>query len=137
MERQVVPLVLASEQESYPTFREMLLSRGPSRYFLPEDATALRDNYLPFWGPFWLAGKSVPADGALHREEFLVPGPYTVHDAPISVDGRDYRPGDVLVIDRGFHELAATGPDRARLVWGERLAPPAAPPPAHPYWTDF
>jgi len=137
MMAQVVPLVLASEQENYPTFREMLGSRGPSRYFLAEDAAALRDNYLPFWGPFWLAGKAVPADAATHREEFLVPGSYTVHDAPVRVDGLEYRPGDVLILKRGFHELQTIGPGSARLIWGERLTPPAAPPPSPPYWTDF
>ena len=134
---QVVPLVLAIEQENYPTFREMLGSRGSSKYFLPEDAAALRDNYLPFWGPFWLAGKAVPPGGAVQHETFLVPGPYTVHDAPVRVDGQEYRPGDVLVLERGVHELRTVRAGAARLIWGERLAPPAAPAPSPPYWTDF
>ncbi len=137
MERQVVPLLLASEQESYPTFREMLASDGPSPYFLDEDAAALRDNYLPFWGPYWLAGKAVPADGTVRATEFLVPGPYTVRDADVTIDGVSYGKGEVVRIERGVHRLQAKGGRSARLIWGERLQEPPFPLPAPPYWTDF
>jgi hypothetical protein len=137
MEREIVPLLLASEQENYPTFRAMLSTAGPSPYFVDEDALALRDNYLPFWGPYWLAGKAVPADGAEHAEEFLVPGPYTVHDAPVRVNDQLYRPGDVVHLPRGVHRLQSEEGIRARLIWGEHLDKPNYSPPALPYWTDF
>lgn len=137
MENTVVPLVLASEQEAYLTFHELLNSKGPSPYFLEADAAALRGNYLHFWGPYWLAGKLVPAGGAVHRDHFLVPGPYTVHDAAVAVNGELHSPGEVLYLDRGVHELKAEGDKPARLVWGDRLEPPPSAPPARPYWTDF
>lgn len=132
-----VPLVLVSEQENYPTFRQLLTTTGPSPYFVDEDAAALRDNYLRFWGPYWLAGKAVPADGAEHSEEFLVPGPYTVRDAPVIVNGTEYAPGAIVRLERGVHVLQAAGPAPARLIWGERLEAPGFAPPERPYWTDF
>lgn len=137
MEQTTVPLVLSSEQESYLTFEEMLTSDGYSRYFVDADAAALRNNYLRFWGPYWIAGKAVPAQRPALRSEFLVPGYYTVYDGPVKIDGRVYAPGDVPFIDRGFHSLAATGNRSARLFWGKRLSMPSSPPPPRPYWTDF
>jgi hypothetical protein len=137
MERGVVPLVLASEQQSYLTFEEMLTTTGPSPYFVDADAAALRDNYLPFWGPFWLAGKAVPADGTTRREEFLVPGPYTVHDAAVTVDGTVYSPGDVVQLDRGMHSLGAGRGEEARLIWGDRLKQPGYVAPGRDWWVDF
>lgn len=137
MEQTTVPLVLASEQESYLTFEQMLTSEGRSPYFVAADAAALRDNYLRFWGPYWIAGKAVPAHRSARRSEFLVPGPYTVYDGPVEIDGRAYAPGDVIHVERGFHTLAASGDRSARLFWGDRLARPNTPPPPRPYWTDF
>lgn len=132
MEREPVPLVLDND----PMFTNALHGL-PDPHFLPQDAAALRDNYLPFWGPFWLAGKAVRADGADHAEEFLVPGAYTVEDAPVRIDGQDYRAGEIATIARGRHELRAAGDTDARLIWGTRLARPADSPPPEPYWTSF
>jgi hypothetical protein len=137
MERDVVPLVLASEQQSYLTFEKMLIGTGASPYFVEEDVTALRQNYVRFWGPFWLAGKRVPANGVAVREEFLVPGPYTVHDAAVAVNGRTYAPGEIVRLDRGMHSLEGRSNSSARLVWGERLKAPDYPPPEREWWIDF
>jgi len=137
MEREVVPLVLASEQQTYLTFKTMLTSKGHSPYFLDADAAALRGNYLQFWGPFWLAGKAVPADGSTHEEEFLVPGPYTIHDAAVTVDGKAYSPGDLVRLQRGAHTLRAFDGKAARLIWGDHLKAPAYAPPTRDWWVDF
>lgn len=137
MERDVVPLVLASEQQSYLTFQKMLTGTGPSPFFVDEDAAALRGNYIPFWGPFWLAGKRVPANGVAVREDFLVPGPYTVHDAAVRIDGTVYAPGDIVRLARGVHRLQGQSSNSARLVWGERLKAPDHLPPEREWWVDF
>lgn len=131
MERKVVPLVMAD----YPMFDRMFAG-AEAPEFLPRDAAALRDNYVHFWGPFWLAGKLVqPAQGA-RREEFLVPGPYTVRDAALAVDGKEYPAGAIITLDRGLHTVRATGGDDARLVWGNRIREPSQPPPES-FWTEF
>lgn len=137
MERETVPLVFAGEQQTYLTFEELLTTKGPSRYFMAEDATVLRGNYVRFWGPYWLAGKAVAPGSVVAQEEFLVPGPYTVHDSPIVINGVTHQPGDVVRLDRGFHSVRNPGKTAARLLWGERLKPPAGPPPAREWWIDF
>ena len=116
MERRPVPLLIAN----WWTLREVLA--GTDDHFLPRDAKALRGNYLPFAGPVWLAGKQIEA-GAERDEEFLVPGPYTVRDAAVSIDGTPYRPGAIVTIGRGVHRIATPGEAAARLVWGKRLEP--------------
>lgn len=116
MESEPVPLLIAN----WWTLREVL--DGHDDHFLPEDAEALRGNYIPLAGPVWIAGKAVEPE-APREEEFLVPGPYTVRDATILVDGAEYAPGAVVRIERGMHRIAAAGTQPARLVWGERLEP--------------
>ena len=137
MERVTVPLVLASEQQAYLTFEQLLTTSEPSSYFLEEDAEALRGNYIHFWGPFWLAGKTIAPGEAEQHDEFLVPGPYTVHDAAIRVNGTVHEPGDIITLQRGDHMLQVPGDESARLMWGEALREPRQPPPERPFWTDF
>jgi hypothetical protein len=131
MERRVVPLLM-NDSDMF----EILLGGFGNPGFAPADAQALRSNYVHFWGPYWLAGKVV-RPGAAAAEEFLVPGPYTVHGAAVSVDGTRYAPGDIVPIDRGVHQVGSDSHSGARLVWGERLRAPASPPPPDPMWADF
>ena len=119
------------------TFQMLVTTKGHLPFFLDADAAAIRGNYLQFWGPFWLAGKAVPADGIARREDFLVPGPYTVHDAAVAVDGTLYRPGDVVQLGRGEHSLQAVNHAAARLFWGNRIKPPAYAPPKREWWVNF
>lgn len=127
-----VPLVI----DDQGPFSPGLKNDEPNPSLLPGDQAALRSTYVHFWGPYWVAGKAVPADGVVHAEDFLVPGPYTVRDAPLIVDGRTYRDGDIVQLGRGTHRLAAERVS-GRLIWGERLRPPAIQPPAPPYWEGF
>lgn len=117
MEREVVPVMVAN----WFTFRDLF--SGDDELFLPADAAALRETYLPFNGPIHIAGKLVPA-GPAREAEVLVPGPYTVHDAPILIDGTRHEVGSVVTLERGRYRLASGDPSRAaRLLWGRHLAP--------------
>ena len=117
MEREVVPVLVAN----WFTFRDLFA--GDDELFLAADAEALRDNYLPFNGPIRLAGKRVPV-GPARETEVLVPGPYTVHDAAVLIDGERHEAGDVVTLDRGHHLFASADPARdARLFWGRHMAP--------------
>jgi hypothetical protein len=133
MARQTVPLFV----EDGTRFTATMTSREPDPNFLPADLAALHTNFIRFWGPLWIAGRLVPADGREHAEEFLVPGPYTVRDAPVVIDGQAREPGAIVSLGRGLHRVQANAGKPGRLVWGERLRPPAAQPPAPPYWTEF
>lgn len=133
MQARTVPLVVEIE----PMFERLYAGAGPTPYFLPADAAALRENYVSFWGPFRLAGREVPAGAPARTTEFLVPGPYTVVGGAVLLDGRRLAPGSVVPIARGPHALRAIGPEDARLIWGDRLREPASPPPDPPYWAEF
>jgi hypothetical protein len=133
MRGQAVPLVF----EDDVIFTNLLRTRAPSPNFLPADAAAVRETYLPFWGPFWVAGKIVPADATSAKADILVPGPYTLSGAAMDVDGRVLRPGDVINLGRGTHSFSAIEHKPARLTWGAHLRAPDEPPPRDAPWVQF
>lgn len=117
MAREPVPLLISD----WRTFQSLFA--GDPQYFLPEDARALGETYLPFNGPIRIAGKIIEP-GKPHLVEVLVPGTYTVHDAPLAIAGRVVAPGGLVRLDRGEHLLGSAAPLRpVRLVWGQHLAP--------------
>lgn len=132
MQARPVPLVI----ENSPAFEQLYETREPVPDFLPEDAAALRANYIRYWGPLFVAGRTIPGKAPAHTAEFLVPGPYRVIGGPAVIDGRVFAPGAVVRIERGTHSLAA--PEQTtRLVWGEHPGVPADAPPTTPFWADF
>src|SRR3954454_18197526 len=88
MSKRAVPLLLAS----YPIFIEELRTNNTTGNFRPEDVSAMRNTYLPFWGPYWIAGEAVAANERNSAKAMLVPGPYSLTGAAIEVDGRFVRP---------------------------------------------
>lgn len=116
MERDTVPLLLANWHTLLNTMN------GSDEFVVPEDGRALRDNYVQFDGPIFLAGKRVEA-GPARVSEFLVPGTYTVRDAPVRFDGRAYGAGELVQVTRGPHVIGTSGRASARLIWGDRLEP--------------
>ena len=132
MREQTVPLVIENEA----LLSDALRITGNDPMLFDEDVAALRENYVHFWGLFWLAGRDIdPADGE-HATEFLVPGPYTVRNNPIAIDGLVYQPGDVVTIERASYVLSAPV-GKARLLWGNQLEPPPYDSPKGRYWTPF
>ena len=132
MREQTVPLVIENEA----LLSDALRITGNDPMLFDEDVAALRENYVHFWGLFWLAGRDLdPADGE-HATEFLVPGPYTVRNNPIAIDGHVYQPGDVVTIERASYVLSAPV-GKARLLWGNQLEPPPYDSPKGRYWTPF
>ncbi|AKM10152.1 hypothetical protein [Croceicoccus naphthovorans] len=114
MRQRPVPLLLANWHPFISVFA------GEEKYFLPEDAKAIRENYVQFEGPVWLAGKTVPAHGS-NNSEVLVPGPYTLRGGALTIDGVVRKEGDVLNLDRGHHMLVNSGGSAASIVYGNRL----------------
>lgn len=133
MQARPVPLVI----ENSPEFEQLFRMRGPVAAFLPADAAVLRANYVRYWGPLFVAGRVVRAGRTVFTSEFLVPGPYTVLDASLEIDGRSYPSGAVIDLARGPHSLRATGPRDALLVWGAKPSAPSEPAPISPFWTRF
>lgn len=133
MERQTVPLVV----ENDPLFTRALRTREEVGSLLPQDLAALRETYIPYWGPLWVAGFDFPAASEERSVTVRVPGPYTVQGpGPVFVNGTEHSAGNVIALDRGTHRMAAPRA-AARMVWGDRLAHPAQPAPTEPYFTGF
>jgi hypothetical protein len=108
---------------------------GPGA-LLPADAAFLRENFIPHWGPIWVAGKVLPPSGAGEQAfTIAIPGPYTVESAaPVAIDGESTAPGAVVTLSRGLHHLTANA-SPVRLRWGDHLSRPSTPPPEGPlYW---
>lgn len=133
MRQKTVPLVV----ENDPMFTQLFRSRGPAPQFLPEDAVALRDTYLHFWGPFWVAGETVSANTAHALTAIRVPGPYTVSGSTVAINGRPFGPGAVVRLQRGAYRLSNVGDRTARLTWGDHLRLPDDPAPPEPMWVWF
>lgn len=130
MAKRPVPLVLAND----PVFAAAMTTRDPVGAFLPQDLAALREGYLHWWGPFWIAGRQFTDSAAF---DLLVPGQYRVEGAALQLDGKVIQPGSVIELARGAHRAELQPGQSARIVWAAAKAPPAAPPPPEPWFTDF
>ncbi|MCZ8019655.1 hypothetical protein [Novosphingobium sp.] len=134
MARTPVPLVL----ENDAIFTSALRGKADDpQVYRPEDIAALRGGYVNFWGPFWLAGRDVPAGAEPLRIELPAPGPYTVSGAPLVIDGVRHGPGAVVELARGSHLIAGNRAAAARLVWGNNLRQPDFAPPPQPWFVGF
>ena len=129
MENETVPLLIDNSQDFVPIFED-----GNTWLFHPEDADALRETYVRFWGDIFLAGRELGAGERLDWN-VRVPGTYTVEGA-LDVNGRAYSNGDLVTLDRGTASLANTSGKTARIVWGDNPERPQATPPES-YWTGF
>lgn len=113
----------------------------PGYELLPEDAAALRENYLHHWGPIWVLGKELadlkPGRGT--RFEILAEGYYTLEsESPVMIDGSTVPPGKVMLLASGIHEIEAVdAPGSAALRWGRHLPKPASAPPDDPIFRGF
>jgi len=101
----------------------------PEYELLEADVAALRENYIPHWGPLWVAGKRLgSSNGGENRFSIIISGNYTVEAAgPIEIDGQALAPGQVLILSEGDH--SHRGP-HAVLRFGENLPVPSEEPPA-------
>lgn len=137
MQQRAVPLLLVNDDLATAHFYDLMVTNPQSAHFRPEDQKALRENYVEFWGPFWLAGKQIEPATEPAAREFLVPGLYTITGSPLEIDGQDFPMGGVIELERGLHTIRNSGSQQAQLIWGDRLKKPTAPEPERPYWTDF
>ncbi|MCQ0987656.1 hypothetical protein [Jiella marina] len=114
---------------------------------LPEDAQALRTNFVHHWGSIWVAGKTIsiqPGDFQA-TTEIVIPGPYTLEaEVPLVIDGAILHPGEVrefVVGSRTIGRHAGTGDGqggiKAILRYGANLPRPAKPAPSDPFFVGF
>lgn len=125
-----VPLLVVN----HPVLDAAMAGERPNERLMDADAAALRGNYIPHWGRLYVAGKVFSPGADPIEAEFLVPGPYTLEGAALELDGKAYRPGDIISLDRGFHRIGGSREVQATLRWGKNLPRPAeAPLPVPPF----
>ena len=100
----------------------------------PEDAAAIGDTFIHYWGQVYLAGREL-SPGETLEWDVLVPGTYTVR-GEIAIEGDTYSNGDLIALDRGNAVLRNTGQTSATLVWGKNPHIPETVPPEK-IWTAF
>lgn len=133
MEERAVPLLVAND----PLLADLLRgSSAAAPELTSEDGRVLRENYLPVWGPIWLAGKTLPAE-VDSREEVLVPGDYRVVGDGLAIGGKSMADGSIVRLDRGVFRMANSSPRPVRLLWADVQHMPSVAPPQHPIWTAF
>lgn len=133
MERKPVPLLLIN----HPVLAAAFLGERPEERFLDPDAEALRTNYIPHWGRFLVAGKVIPAGRMPMNLRFMVPGPYTIEGAAVTIDGVRHSAGEVVHLVRGDHRIGGDRPTQAVLRWGDHLTVPDQPPPDGAAYDEF
>ena len=129
LSKQTVPLLIDNNQNFAP-----LLDEGDARRFLEEDAEALTETYIRFWGDIFLAGREL-APGAVLAWNARVPGVYTI-EGEIAVNGVSYSDGQQVRLERGEVNLTNASDETGRLVWGKNPKRPQTTPPDM-YWTGF
>jgi len=127
----VVPMILTNtlvlQDALEGTDRVTLLQRV--------DIAMLRDTYVRFWGPYWIAGERLKASET-RTVKIRVPGPYTVNNGSITINGSVFDPGEVVLLDRGTYVLGGHS-SPVLLLWGDHLKRPDRPAPREPYWELF
>jgi hypothetical protein len=106
----------------------------PEHRLFQADKRILRENYIPHWGPVWVAGKQFAARAEGQEFEILVPGTYTLEEAPATINDIALAPGETIVLKRGAHRLKTHHAKGAALRWGRHLHRPAGSPPAAPLY---
>ncbi|NCC23222.1 MAG: hypothetical protein EOM26_12315 [Alphaproteobacteria bacterium] len=104
------------------------------------DVQALTENYLPWWGSLYLAGKELALSGdAPAAFTIIVEGPYTlVARHPVQIDGSTLNPGDSVELAPGRHVVEGSGTrETIKLFWGNRSTPPKTEPPDRPMFNFF
>jgi len=98
---------------------------------LGEDMLTLQDNFLQFWGPLYVPGKTIsPGKEAI---TVLLPGRYRVEGESLLLNGRQYRDGDKIILAKGRSSVAVEA--NVKLV--RDLPVPLTMPPNGPLFQGF
>ncbi|MDP3906896.1 glycosyltransferase family 39 protein [Novosphingobium sp.] len=133
MASETVPLLILNQE---PLTRNQTEHDGAWE-FTPADRVALREGFIPHWGPLWVAGQRL-AGGELNRVITIrTPGTYTIEGAAVRIGGQVYRAGSTVEFARGPLRVERTSPAETVLRWGDHLPKPAAPYRGDPVMQDF
>src|SRR3546814_15815286 len=102
MARETVPLLVLNQE----LLDRNQMESAPARELIDADASALREGFIPHWGPLWVAGRHFPAGSAARDFTIYAPGRYTVEGAATRIDGET---GRASCRGRGYQNGQSSG----------------------------
>ncbi|GMN04203.1 hypothetical protein MTsPCn3_29340 [Erythrobacter sp. MTPC3] len=91
---------------------------------LSADMQTLRDNYMRYWGPLYVPGKTIKVED--NSVQILVSGTYRlIADAPVFIEGKPLMPGSEIALDAAEYNVSATTTSKLILS----VEAPREPPP--------
>jgi hypothetical protein len=128
------PQFLLANASELEVFGRVHTKGNSGRELLPDDREFLRNQFVHHWGPIYVPGTEVRlADDEIMQWETLIPGAYTVESDSLLIDDELQRPGSLVYLKSGVHQISAAG-DKATAVlrWGSNLYRPDNSPPDTP-----
>lgn len=129
-----VPLLI----ENDPSWTSLLRETGPAPLFMPQDVIAIRETYVHFWGPYWIAGVELEAGADQTLVNIRVPGIYSVESGALRLaDGSLLVKGETFMLERGVLTITPEGTEPLKILWGSNLQMPNFSAPTQDFWTQF
>lgn len=133
MADRAVPLLILNQE---PLTRNQTDPEGAWE-LTPVDRAALRDSFIPHWGPIWVAGKQFSGPNQTQSFTIRTPGTYTLEGGAARINGVLHRAGSTLDLTRGEYRIERQTAQPTALRWGNHLPRPAAAFVGGPVMKDF
>ncbi|MBU2936757.1 MULTISPECIES: ArnT family glycosyltransferase [Pacificibacter] len=133
---QTIPLLLLnSPQLEHAVSPETSMTRTP---LFELDREALKSNFIPHWGPIWVAGKTLMATPQAQVITLRTLGTYTLEASmPISVNGTLLGPGASITVTNAPMSIQSNVAQEITLRWGKDLVVPQTAVPQQAFFTEF
>jgi hypothetical protein len=104
-----------------------------------EDVAVLRDNFVPYWGPIYVAGKKMRLTAAVEASTHVLSGgSYRLEsERPVVIGGSLYLPGAEVVLEAGTVIFRSATSQDIMLRTSAARGVPLRPPPTAPLYTGF
>lgn len=97
----------------------------PTRRYMAEDETILKENFIHHWGPIYVPGKTIKAQPIAQNIEIKLAGTYTIEsEGPVMIDGKSYAPMDTLFLKKGPLSISSSRASNVTLRKGDNLYRP-------------
>jgi hypothetical protein len=139
LRRDTVPLLLVDGQilgDAVGSFRPPDPRWRAEHALYEEDRSILAQNYLPYWGPIWIAGQQFDR-GSPQEFEILIPGRYRLEGQAVSIDGMAIADGGLVSLARRAHRFDAPITSHRTLRWAAARTPPPGPAPEGNLFSPF
>lgn len=135
------PQFVLSNIEALNLDPEAALPKRAAR-LLGDDVKTLREGFIPWWGPIWIAGARVALDPAVAAGAtvHVAAGRYVVDTDPavaVTLDGKAVEAGSTVELAAGDHAVTSTAKTTLTLRTAEAQPPPKRAPPTAKIFRSF